>query len=319
MWTKVGCYSISSKFLNNEALDAILAHPRKEEIKAYFARNPVHFHYPDNPHDLLDMLLKSVQGMTIEKGFEFLEGQLKKSDAESQTQLRRIIKNPRLLFIFADLLTIPMFEKLKLISYSNLSNWRHIVPCWLSVFMDYARDSYQYLAFPPPPSQQIDCILDIKTHNSSKTAYTFGFLDTDFHGIIDDAYKTHLAHTFLAFGCPEKMIVNGVENDSWADSFQAYQTEILEKITAWVARPDRPKKYRTHFDLLVKRITYILDDAYKVYPYISMLNAPLPLSCETFIQDIGKSLHSNETGILEVSYQVVQSAYSISRNLLNIA
>ena len=146
------------------------------------------------------MLLKSVQGMTIEKGFELLEGQLKKSDTESQTQLHHIIKNPQLLFIFADLLTILMFEKLKLISYSNLSNWQHILPCWLSVFMDYARDSYQSLAFPPPPSQQINSILEIKKHDSSKTAYTFDFLDTDFHGIIDDAYKTHLTHTFLVFG-----------------------------------------------------------------------------------------------------------------------
>ena len=33
----VSCYSISSKFLNNETLDAILAHLQKEEIKAYFA------------------------------------------------------------------------------------------------------------------------------------------------------------------------------------------------------------------------------------------------------------------------------------------
>lgn len=115
------------------------------------------------------------------------------------------------------------------------------------------------------------------------------------------------------------MIVNGVEKDSWADSFKAYQTDILEKLTPWATRPDRPNKYHMHFDLLVKHITYILDDAYKIYPYISKLDAPLPLPCETFIQDIGKTLHSNETGILEVSYQVMHSAYPISSNLLNIA
>jgi len=265
------------------------------------------------------MLLKSVHGMTVEKGFRFLEGQLGKSDTESSVQLRQIVKNPRLLFIFSDLITIPMFEKLKLISFNNLSKWRRIAPCWLSVFMDFARDSYQYLAFPPPPAQQIRSILDIKAHDSSNTVYTFGFLDTHFHGIIEDAYKTHLAQAFLAFACPEKMIVNGVEQDNWAESFQHYRNEVLKNLEAWVTGPNRPKKYRNHLDVLIARVTYILDQAHTIYPYISNLNAPLPLPCETFIQDIGKSLHSNETGIMEVSYYVILSACSISSNLLNIA
>jgi hypothetical protein len=299
-------FAISRKLLNNESSDAILADPRKEEIKAYFSRNPVHFHYPDNAQDLLHLLLKSVQGMDMQKGFDFLEGQLQRSDKAAQAQLRRILKNPSLLFIFSDLITIPMFEKLKLINYRTLSDWRYIVPCWLSVFMDFARDSYHYLAF--PPSQQINSILDIKVHNSSKTAYTFGFLDTHFHDIIDEAYKTHLAKAFIGFGCPDKLMVNGVEQDNWEESFSSYQKEILERFTAWVTSPNRPKKYRGHLNALVKRVTYILNDAYKEYPYISKLKAPLPLACATFIRDIGKSLNKNEMGILEVSYQFMLSA-----------
>lgn len=293
--------------------------PRREEIKAYFARNPVHFHYPDDPQDILNMLLKSVQGMSIDKGFEFLEGQLEKSDLNSQVQLRRIVKNPHLLFIFADLITIPMFEKLKIINFSNLTKWRNIVPCWLSMFMDFARDTYQYLAFPPPPFEQISSILDIKSQDISNTAYTFGFLDTPFHDIIEEAYKKHLAHTFLAFGCSHNLIVNGVERDNWTESFKLYRTEVLGNLTAWVEGPNRPKKYRAHLNVLVKRVTYILDDAYKVYPYIAKLKAPLPLPCKTFILDIGKSLHTNEMGILEVRFRFILSVDQISNNLLNIA
>jgi len=76
-------YVISRRLLNNKALDAILAHTRKKEIKAYFSRNLVHFHYPDNTQSLLHLLLKSVQGMDIMKKFEFFESQFKISDTVS--------------------------------------------------------------------------------------------------------------------------------------------------------------------------------------------------------------------------------------------
>ena len=276
-----------------------MENPRREEIKAYYSRNPVHFHLPDTPQDFLYMLLKSVRGMTVEKGFEFLETQLKRSDNESQTQLRRIVKNPRLLFIFADLITIPMFEKLKLINFNKLTEWRLTVPCWLSVFMDFARDSYKYLAL--PPGQEINSILDIKEQNSLDTQYIYGFLGPEFHKIIEEAYKTHLAAAFFAFADPDPTIVDGDEYGAWDDTFVSYRTEVLQNIQEWSTRPAREKKYRSILNLLTKRITYLLDEAHIHYPYITKLRSPLPLACETFIRDLGTSLHENENAILEVS------------------
>jgi hypothetical protein len=248
--------------------------------------------------------------MTVEKGFQFLETQLQRSDMESQAQLRRIIKNPRLLFIFADLITIPMFEKLKLINFNKLNEWRLTVPCWLSVFMDFARDSYKYLAF--PPTQEIKSILDIKEHSSSDTEYVYGILGPQFHTIIEDTYKNHLATPFFAFANPNKASIKGVEQDDWKDAFLEYRMEVISKLEEWSTKPDRPKKYRALLDVLAQRVTYILDEAHMVYPYISKLRSPLPLACETFIKDIGTSLHDNESAILEVSkYSGCYSSFQV--------
>jgi len=314
--------------LNNSNLDKVLAHARWEDIKTYFSQNPVHFHLPDSPQDFLYMLLKSVRGMTVDKGFGFLEAQLKRSDTESQSQLKHIVKNPRLLFIFADLITIPMFEKLKLINFNKLTEWRLTVPCWLAVFVDFAGDSYKFLAF--PPAQKIDSILDIKAHSSSDTEYVYGFLGTWFHTIIEEAYKTHLAESFFAFANPERTILKGVEHDNWTESFSAYCKDILEKLEEWSSNPNRSKKYHPHLNVLMERITYLLDKAHDHYPYISKLRAPLPLACETFIKDIRTSLHENEASILEVSHSsglslcvlfkhTLGTRFAISSDLLDIS
>ncbi|EDR13011.1 uncharacterized protein LACBIDRAFT_322405 [Laccaria bicolor S238N-H82] len=167
----------------------------------------------------------------IDTGFMFLQAQLKRSD---------------------NLITIPMFEKLKLIDFNKSTEWWLTVLCWLSIFMDFAKDSYKYLAF-PPAAWNIKSILDIKEHSSPDIQFLYGFLGPEFHTIIDNAYKTHLATPFFAFANPSKTIIDA----------------------------------------------YILDEAHKEYPYISKLRSPLPLACETFIKDIGTSLHENENAILE--------------------
>ena len=38
-----------------------------------------------------------------------------------------LIKNPLLLFIFAELMTLPMFEDIKLINFHKLDKWRNIL------------------------------------------------------------------------------------------------------------------------------------------------------------------------------------------------
>ena len=84
----IGVYfELPSRLLNNWSTDAILAHEQAEEIKAYFACNPLRFHLPDTPNDFLFMCLKSVHRMTIEQGFAFLQKQLDRLDADSSAQI----------------------------------------------------------------------------------------------------------------------------------------------------------------------------------------------------------------------------------------
>ena len=267
----IGVYfELSNRLLNNLSTDAILAHELAEEIKAYFARNPLRFHLPDTPNDFLFMCLKSVHGMTVEQGFSFLQKQLDRSDADSSAQIRRVIKNPKLLFVFSDLYNIPMFQKVKILTYSSLANWRFIVPCWLEVFLNFARDSYQYITLPSelPEGYQVINLNDIQLLCDENVAYDYGILDSKFKGIVDEAYKDHLSAVFLQFGTGESIMVNGVANTNWATAFKDYRQAILEKLGELAVDPLRPRKHRYVLNLLVQRVTYILDTAYTSYPYI---------------------------------------------------
>ena len=48
-------------------LDAIIAYPYAEEIKAFRAGNLAHFYIPDSPQDILHMILKSVWFLELDK------------------------------------------------------------------------------------------------------------------------------------------------------------------------------------------------------------------------------------------------------------
>ncbi|KAF8803067.1 hypothetical protein BYT27DRAFT_7214906 [Phlegmacium glaucopus] len=278
--------------------DAIVSHSRAEEIKAFWARNLGHFHVPDSAQDMLQMILRAVRSMPPQRGFDFLESQLNRSDKVDQNKLRPLIKNPRLLFIFSELMTLPMFEDIKLVNFHKLDKWRNMVPCWLNIFLNFARDSYRFVAF--PTEQKLESITDVKDCGACTTQYAFGFLDTSFHDIIDDAYRTHLALVFLAFGAPDGSIkVKGEERGNWTTSFAVYRVDVLEKLTEWAQGPNRPQEYRAHFSVLVDRITYILDKACQEYPSISKLNVPIPLACNTFIQDLGQDLYKWEGPMFE--------------------
>lgn len=239
------------------------------------------------------MILKSVQSMSSKKGFDFLETQLERSDKVNQSKLQSILKNPQLLFIFADLMTLPMFEQVKLLTFHKLEKWRYIVPCWLGAFLHYARDSYRFLAF-PTENEEINSIVDVKDKEASTTDYKFHFLDNSFHDIIDEAYKNHLASSFVAFGVHENAFhLNGEAERNWSTSFMAYRAQVLDKLNEWSQEPGRHKGCRAQLSILVKRVTYILDNAYKEYPFVSKLNAPLPLACNTFIQDLAQDLYNH--------------------------
>ena len=285
--------------MNNALPDAIIAHPRAEEIKAFWARNLAHFHIPDSPQDILHMILKSVQSMSSDKGFDFLETQLERSDKINQYKLQSILKNPQLLYIFADLMTLPMFEQVKLLTFHKLEKWRYIVPCWLGAFLHFARDSYRFLAF--PATEEINSIMDVKDKEAFTMEYKFQFLDNSFHNIIDKAYKEHLAPSFLAFGVHDKAFdLDGKAEENWLTSFIAYRTQVLKKLKEWSQEQGRPKGCRAQLSVLMKRVTYILDNAYEEYPFISKLNAPLPLACNTFIQDLAQDLYGHQESIFEV-------------------
>ena len=285
--------------MNNSFIDAIVSHPRAEEIKLFWARNLGHFHVPDTPQDMLQMILRAVRSMTPQRGFDFLETQINRAGKNDQTRLRPLIKNPLLLFIFAELMTLPMFEDIKLVNFHKLDKWRNIGPCWLNTFLNFARDSYRFIAF--PSQEKLQSITDVKDCETCTTEYAFGFLDTSFHNIIDNAYKDHLAPVFLAFGSLDGVVeIKGKERGNWATSFATYRTEVLEKLSELTQNPDMDKKYRDHYSVLVDRATYILDKAWKEYPCISNINVPIPLACNTFIQDLAQDLHRFESPIFEV-------------------
>jgi hypothetical protein len=285
--------------MNNALQDAIIAHPQAEEIKAFWARNLAQFHHPDSPQDILHMILKSVRSMSSKKGFDFLEEQLGRSDKINQLKLQSVLKNPQLLFIFSDLMTLPMFEQVKLLTFHKLEKWRYIVPCWLGTFLLFARDSYRYITF--PAKKKISSILEVKDQETSTTEYTFDFLDNSFHNIIDEAYRDHLATSFLAFGVHDRAVdLNGEAKKNWSTSFMAYREQVLEKLNEWSKDKKRPKNCREHLSVLIQRVTYILDNAYEEYPFISKLNAPLPLACNTFIQDLAQDLYGHQESMFEV-------------------
>ena len=285
--------------MNNALPDAIIAHRQAEEIKAFWARNLALFHIPDSPQDILHMILKSVRSMSSKKGFDFLEEQLKRSDKVNQSKLQSVLKNPQLLFIFADLMTLPMFEQVKLLTFHKLEKWRYIVPCWLGTFLLFARDSYRFITF--PAEEKISSITDVKDQGSSTTEYTNDFLDNSFHNIIDEAYREHLATSFLAFAVHDSAVdLNGEARKNWSTSFMAYRTQVLNNLKEWSKDQERPKHCREHLSVLMERVEYILDNGYKEYPFISKLNAPLPLACNTFINDLGQDLYGHQESMFEV-------------------
>ena len=156
-----------------------------------------------------------------------------------------VIKNPKLLFIFSDLYNIPMFQRVKILTYNSLANWRFIVPCWLKVFLNFACNSYQYITIPTelPEGHQVLTINDIQGLCDKNVAYDYGILDSKFKRIVDEAYKDHLSAVFLQFGTGESIVVNGVENTNWATAFKDYCQAILEKLGDLAADPLRPRKY----------------------------------------------------------------------------
>ncbi|KAF8954650.1 hypothetical protein BDZ97DRAFT_1765880 [Flammula alnicola] len=213
--------------------DAIQKHSRAEELKAYWARNLPYFSKPDTDDNTLAMVLTSVRTMTKEKGFAFLQDQLKRSDSGSHQKFSTIVKNPDLLFIFADLMAIPMFEKVHLVNFANLYDWRRMTRVWLNVFLKYARDTYRYIAY--PAKDPLASIADVMEKSSSSVSYMYGFLDSTFHDIIDEAYKNHLAKAMVAFGIKDGVQVGDAEQANWTRAFTAYREEVLDKLKKWAS------------------------------------------------------------------------------------
>jgi hypothetical protein len=303
--------AIFSNLVNNFVPDAIVEHSHVEEIKAFWARNLAHFHVPDTPQDMLQLILRAVRNMPQQRGFDFLESQLERSNIADQNRLRPLIKDPRVLFIFSELMTLPMFEEIKLVNFHKLEKWRHIIPCWLSFFLNFARDSYRYIAF--PIEDDLQSISDVEDREASLTNYTFDFLDISFHDIIDSAYINHLAPVFLSFGTPDGSIkIKDKEEQNWATSFTAYRAEVLENLDDWAQSPDHPKEHRAHLSILVERVTYILDKGCQDYPYICKLHTPLPLACNTFIQDLGQDMQKWEVPMFEVYSAIFINSLNIS-------
>lgn len=293
------CYLLFIESINNRKLDAIMRSNQQAEIKAYWARNVDHFHLADSPSDLLQLILKSVQTMSEEEGYSFLEYQLNRTTASCQAKIASILKNPQLLRLFSNLTKWPMFEAAKLINFNQIYLWRKIVPCFLEVFLDYAQATYSYLA--SPVGSGIHTILDVKIHQDLQLAYPL--FNVKFHEIIDEAYKAHLVPSFLAFGAPGGSISAGSDTViDWTNSFEKYRTEIVDNLTFWASENSQATKYHAELGVFIERLKYILDDAYKVYPMISNLKIPIPLASSTFIQDVASDLFSVQDAIIEVSF-----------------
>ena len=67
-----------------------------------------------------------------------------------------------------------------------------------------------------------------------------------------------------------------------------------------VKRSGEVKHCCAHLSVLMRIFTYILDNAYEEYPFTSKLNALLPLSCNTFIQDLAQDLYGHQEPMFEV-------------------
>lgn len=302
---------IFMKFIDIFNEDAIIAHKKCATIQAHWSRNNQIFHLPDAPSDLLDMILKSVNQMSTKQGAAFLEDQLLRTGKEQQSQLRSILRNPQLLYLFANLKSIPMFEAVALIKYTNLYKWNRVVGCWLEAFLAFGMDSYRFLCSKPDTTFQMIC--DSKQNQSSDCYYDYGMLDEGFHVIIDEAYKIHLASTFLAFGTAlGKIQVPGATELNWVESFAAYRKYICVKIKDWSADSDRPMVYRPQLSLLEERVKYLLDTAYSKYPFVMFLGTALPLMSKTFILEVGQHIHTNQDGIIDVSHNIFMNFTNIT-------
>ena len=67
--------------------------------------------------------------------------------------------------------------------------------------------------------------MDVKDKEAFTIEYKFQFLNNSFHNIIDEAYKKHLAPSFLAFGVHDKAFdLDGKAEENWSTSFIAYRT-----------------------------------------------------------------------------------------------
>ena len=269
------------------------------DIKAYWSRNVDHFHLSDSPSDLLHLILKSVQSMDEEEAYGFLQYQMERTTGDCRAKISSILKNPHLLQLFSNLTKWPMFESAKLINFNRIYLWRKIVPCWLDIFLDYTQDTYCYLA--SPTDCDVQTLLDVKNHTNLPFAYSL--FTSKFHDIVDEAYKVHLAPSYLAFGAPGGTITNkGNILIDWNTSFAKYREEIISNLAVWANETSHPPMYSGILAVFVERLQYILDEAYKTYPMISNLGTPLPLASNTFIQDIGTDLFSSQDAIIEVSF-----------------
>ena len=208
-------------------------------------------------------------------------------------------------------MTLPMFEQIKLVNFYKLDKWCNVVPCWLDIFLNFAYDSYQFIAF--PTRNDLESIIDVLEHKESTTEYAFDFLDGSFHTIIDDAYRNHLALVFLVFGAPDGSIeIKGKEQGNWTTSFAAYHIEVFKNLGEWAESRDRPREYCAHLSALIERVTYILDKAYHDYQIISKLGVLISLACNTFIQDLGNDLYQLESPMFEVCFAISTNSLKIS-------
>jgi len=166
------------------------------------------------------------------------------------------------------------------------------VSCWLGNFLHFAHDSYKFIAF--PIDKKIKFFVDVKDHAAAKTQYTFDFLDNTFHNIIDEVYRDHLAPVFSVLYTPDGATnIDGQIKENWLTFLADYCSQVLDRLEEWTQDLKRPKAYCSHFAVLVKRVTYILDEAYKNYPFISKLNISLSLACNTFIHNLGQDLYDH--------------------------
>lgn len=258
---------------------------------------------PDTEEDILKNILQSIRFMPPKQAFEFLHFRLDHAAESISAKLLSLFKTPELLCLFAELEAIPMFGKTGIINVNLMYTWRRVPRIWMDVLLKYGCDTLRYLACPPTFQPQPSSILDVMDLPSSSTNFEYGFLEDTFHTLVNTAYRDILSPHVLSFGISGGVQLGTETQTNWLDAFTLYRQRILESLKEYTESPATSKQFRPFYAMLIKRVTYLLDNAWQQYPRIKLFGAPLPIICKAFVYDIGAPLAEHERGFIEVSVE----------------